>query len=414
MRKMVSLGGTGWWHWDCSPNDFRQRYTNNAIVGTDTRWIKLWINWYELQENFPAAGNSWQEMWHHLSSLGRLRVLDDQISLANRNGIGVVLTVFHEYPTWANGGYGAPNPHRKPANRRFPDCKSNRPWGWFISYLCARYKRGAPVNDPGPRVDRGVDGHIGNPYGAWLNFIEFVNEPNYTHWPQSAAACNTVEMFRTADEAAAYWVGQHSFTAQSPGLLGPATTDREPTPGSWDGDARSVVIADNERDYTPYHQFVQDVLSLLRGYAPRHSVGWSHHNYIDILNPTNFRDGRFPDLAEVDRRRFDHVMSKMSEHGWGGMPLGIFLTEGGLKMPAPATGDADGWWEDQQVHRLYRNFHAMKRAGGAWMWTQHTINDAAGTAYRYAIRRNAPQCGQGSDRPAYSYWQNLPGMTPAW
>src|SRR6185436_15011849 len=118
--------------------------------------------------------------------------LDAQIARANADGLEVALTLYQAFPDWtrAPGSPAAPPKLAAVADDRSPE----GPWAWLVAYLCERYARGG----------------AGNPSGAQLDWLQPMNEPNLTWWPQRAPsypggtiAGAVAELARSAADVAA-------------------------------------------------------------------------------------------------------------------------------------------------------------------------------------------------------------------
>jgi hypothetical protein len=68
LRKCISLGGPGSLRQDGHPDDYRLWGNREYIRDlSGTRWVKLWVSWYDLQQElgFPPAGRG--DSWRHLN-----------------------------------------------------------------------------------------------------------------------------------------------------------------------------------------------------------------------------------------------------------------------------------------------------------------------------------------------------------
>src|SRR5205807_7727732 len=195
--------------------------------------------------NGAPGGQSW------------LRRLDGQVRAANDDRLGVILSIYHAYPTWASAASG-PDPvdPRKPAEHKLPlDVSPDGPWAWFVAYLIARYRRGAWPNPIGPQgavTDIAVshDPRFGNPEGAAIDVLELCNEPNYLGWPQEGVVEVTAQMIRSATQLSAAWGGTP--------VLAPATSD---FPDTTTRNARGLTA-------TVWSDFTLGVLNALGGHGP--------------------------------------------------------------------------------------------------------------------------------------------------
>src|SRR3954452_5921047 len=89
LRRMVVLGPIGTIQ-PGSSHDYRQAGNRRFFAETGTRWVRMWADWPTLMPDAsgfaPAIIDS----------------LDEQIALARRDGLRIVLTLYR-FPTWANG-----------------------------------------------------------------------------------------------------------------------------------------------------------------------------------------------------------------------------------------------------------------------------------------------------------------------
>jgi hypothetical protein len=301
-----------------------------------------------------------------------------------------VLTAYHNYPDYANARtqarhgpalYAAGYPAGTDARgKAFPDSvEADSYWGWFIAYVIGRYTR-APVNPTGPTAANPA----GNPSGAFVNGLEFVNEPNLNHWPQSEAPDKVAAMYRTAASlaAAAGWGQTKQY------LLGPAALDLDST---------------TERQ-TEWVSFTTAVLERLRGFRPQVYCGWSQHNYGDIREPLP----PAPLLGLRSRAEWASVL--LGSYGWH--DSSVWLTEGAFPYPAGAAGRARGRYEAGQAARLAEAFATARRSGVCPVFTQHRVLDDAGSPSYWGFRRAAldPEHRYVLDAPAaaWSTWSSLP------
>ncbi len=387
LRKCISLGGPGSLRFDDHPDDYRlwgnREYIRDA---SGTKWVKLWVSWYDLQQElgFPPAGRG--DSWRHLNGAPAgqswLRRLDRQVRAVNDDRLGVILTLYHAYPTWASGALG-PDPvdPRKPAEQKLPvDLSADGPWAWFVAYLIARYRKGSRPNPVGPEgrpfteIAVGFDPLFGNPDGAAIDALEICNEPNFLAWPQEAVVESTAQMIRTATQLSAVWGGTP--------ILAPATSD---FPDATTRNARGL-------SGTVWSEFTLGVLSALAGFRAPVPLRWSHHNYRDVRLGTS---------------RAAEVLAMLSGAGWSSDVAPLWLTEGGLNMGVRADDPAV---RAHQAQSIERDFRRTMELAGAYLWTQHTISDKAGNGFKSGLRDDFEWGrGVGSERPAWSAWRDLPG-----
>src|SRR4051795_4276900 len=89
LRRMVVLGPSGTIT-PGSSHDYRQAANRRFFAETGTRWVRMWADWPTPR---PDAGGFVPAI---------IDSLDEQIALARRDGLRIVLTLYR-FPTWANG-----------------------------------------------------------------------------------------------------------------------------------------------------------------------------------------------------------------------------------------------------------------------------------------------------------------------
>ena len=389
LRKGISLSGPGALTVDDHPDDYRLWGNREYIRDfSNTKWVKLWVSWYDLQQGLEFAPASRNDSWRQLNTApdgaGWIRRLDRQIRAVNADRLGILLGVFHDNPTWATGATG-PDPvyPRKPAAWHRPlDVSVESPWGWFIAYLCARYARGVPANPIGPHaLEPGEDASgynplFGNPEGAVIDAIEIANEPNYIAWPQEGIIDFTAQMVESACAIAKTWRG--------PRVLVPGSVDFPDAPYSND----QGIIG------TWWYEFTQGLLAALDGFRPEVPVAWSHHNYRDVK------------LQEIPTRT-ERMLELLRASGWVDDPQPLWLTESGINMGSSYQNPAA---QLNQARVIERNFFRMMRLPEVFVWMQHGIHDKPGNTFHSGLRNDFVYgSGPGTPRPAWYTWRELPG-----
>ena len=395
LRKCISLGGYAPLTVpDGHPNDYRLHGNREYIRDlSGTRWVKLWLSWAHLQQELAPASRaeSWQQLNSAPAGEAALRRLDRQLRAVNEDaarvgGMGAIVTIYQEYPTWASGAR-SDDPARagKPLNARVPsEVGPESPWAWFVEHLIARYRRGAAPNPLGPLAGPpgGAAALLGNPDGAHIDALEVCNEPNFLLWPQAGIADAAAAMIETASALAAVPGG--------PMILGPATSDFPDHPHETEA-------------ATDWLTFSERVLARLERFRPGDSaaVGWSHHNYLDVSDEVSGPLSRARRAADLLHRR-----------NWrGGGDRRLWLTEGGFDMH-PDQADLDS--RLAQARKLERSFTAMSAEREPFMWTQHTISDVITNDFKSGLRDEfVPGQGPGAPRPAWDTWARLPGSAGA-
>jgi hypothetical protein len=387
LRKCISLGGPGSLRFDDHPDDYRLWGNRQYIRDmSGTKWVKLWVSWYDLQQElaFPPLGRG--DSWRHLNGApggqGWLRRLDRQIRAVNDDRLGVILSIYHAYPAWASGATGPdPADPRKPLEQKLPvDVSAEGPWAWFVAYLLARYRKGVRRNPDGPEglpfgsISTGHDPLFGNPDGAAIDALEVCNEPNFLAWPQEGAIELTAQMIYTATQLSAVWGGTP--------ILAPATSD---FPDATTRTARGVTG-------TVWSDFTLGVLSALAGYRSPVPLRWSHHNYRDV---------------RLGTARAEDVLAMLSGARWESDVGPLWLTEGGLNLGERVRDPVARRFQAEAIERSFRRTMALP---GVYLWTQHTISDKAGNDFKSGLRDDFTWgSGPGPARPAWSIWQDLPG-----
>jgi hypothetical protein len=376
------------------PDDYRL-FGNREYVRdvSGTKWVKLWVSWADLQKELPNAPSTIEDSWRQLNRApggqSWLRRLDRQVRAANDDGVGVILTVFHAFPTWSSGAQGRdPVSAEKPAEQKLPrDLSPDGPWGWFIAHLSARYEKGVDRNREGPtapapgsagRSKGRSTGRPGNPDGASVDVLEICNEPNLFYWPQENAAGAVVEMVKSADRISA------RFGRQA--ILAPATSDYP------DEDLR------NERGLVAvgWRRFTERVLDGLAGFSPRVDVHWSHHNFGDVARLKS------PSRAEV-------VVELLQKRNWPNQDRLLWLTEGGYNLHPD---QQDQRARARQARLIAASYKQARATPGIFMWTQHTISDKPGNNFKSGLRDDfIPGVGPGRRRPSWFTWRDLPGSS---
>jgi hypothetical protein len=96
LRKIVDIGPGGVIY-PGSAQDLRYAQNLSYFSDTRTRWIRFWADWPSLQPHPGYAPDDPQN-----PGAWKLQALDEQIRLANANGIKVMLMPYR-FPTWVNG-----------------------------------------------------------------------------------------------------------------------------------------------------------------------------------------------------------------------------------------------------------------------------------------------------------------------
>jgi hypothetical protein len=363
LPKTISMGGPQPLRQDNQPNDYRTWVNRQYFGDSGSTWVKLWVSWYDLQQAYQptSRADSWSDLDRAPGGQAWLRRLDGQIRAANDDGVGVIVTVYQAFPTWASGATGPDPLSSKGPERKLPqDLSANSPWGWFIGYLSARYD--------GSNPDRGR-----------ADALEIVNEPNTLYWPMDDIVGATARMIRSA-EALSFEYGRQT-------ILAPATSD-SPDPGA----AGAGVSMD-------WEDFTAALLDELASFRPRVPVHWSQHNYMDV---------QYEEAAATSRakRAIDLLYAK----NWQGSVAdrSLWLTEGGYNLGSS--------WQDPaaraaQAAKIQKSFDAMRTIPEVFMWTQHGIDDISGNDFKSGLRDDFDYAleAPGAARPSWWTWLMLPG-----
>jgi len=406
LRRMVVLGPNGTIT-PSSSQDYRELRNREFFAQTATRWVRMWADWFTLQRQRGPIDPV------------LLASLDDQIALAKRDGLRVILTLYR-FPTWANGtdqltpqqladtmpdrrNATQPDTSAKQLNFRYPaDVSPGSDWGQFVDFIAGRYSRGNPAR---PIVDATVD------------VLELFNEPNLQWWPQQspnpdpatafASSANNIvihdviaRMFATAKTITARYGGE-------PVLGGPAMAD----------------LTETNRLRTGYASVMNRLLPALSaaGFTAGPQFAWTHHNYRDVTFDQG-ANSTAPDAATnatvrgtnnaADARR------RLIAAGWAGWPAGdpanpgILLTEGGVTLDNIQTN----WGITDPALQRAKQAELIKRS-----WDRMTsASDGAGievtSNYLWYTDPNfdsgladANENG-GATRAAYTTWGGLPSF----
>src|SRR5215217_1101237 len=358
LQKAISFSGPQSLRSDDNPNDYRLWGNRDYVSQSRTRWVKLWVSWYDVQQSYQPISRA--DSWRQLDESPNLSRLDAQVRAANADGVRVLLSLYQAVPTWASGATGPDPLSSKPAIQKLPlDLSPDGPWGWFVGYLSDRYD--------------GTSALAGK-----VDAFEALNEPNLLYWPQDGIVANTATMLRTAE--------QLSFIYGSQAIVGPATSDY-PDPGG----ARPGVTTD-------WETFTAGLLDALAGWQPRVPVHWSQHNY---------RDVKYEDPPETSRAK--RTIDMLAAAGWQDGQL--WLTEGGLNLGGNWSDPA---LRDAQAAKIEKNFDAMRSLPQVALWTQHGMSDVAGNDFKSGLRDDFDTGGPGPGvaRPVWTTWVSIDGARP--
>ena len=196
LRRILDLGPNAT-IWPGSSGDLRFHGNRETVRETRTGWVRLWADWPRLQ---PAQGIAIDDPANPGAPF--LQALDEQIAVANAEGVRVLL-VLYRIPPWANGtselvgqrgtdaeisfGYfdritprdwqrylergrnpARYAPSRRPLEYRIPaeGFGPGTAWAAFFAFLYDRYHHGRQGSGP------------------FVHGLELSNEPNWILWPQ--------------------------------------------------------------------------------------------------------------------------------------------------------------------------------------------------------------------------------------
>jgi hypothetical protein len=404
LRRLVVLGPNGTIT-PGSSQDYRQAGNRAFFAETGTRWARMWADWFTLM---PARGQF---------DAARLASLDEQIALARRDGLRLILTLYR-FPLWANGTENlTPQqvadtmPDRRTQNQldtqakalnfRYPaDVSPGSDWGQFVDFIAGRYSRGNPDR---PSLDATVD------------VLELCNEPNLQWWPQQGPSNDPANRFGQGDVIVHQVVARMFASAQTivnryggePVLAGPGAAD----------------FLEVTRLRTGYRRFADLLLGALTaaGFQPGPRFAWTHHNYTDVT----FDQGAgstSTDTLGVDRtvNYAAEMRARLRTAGWAGWPAAdpadpwMMLTEGGVTLQS--IRNAQRWNITDPVAGRAKQAELLRRS-----WDRMTSpTDGAGIAvtsqYLWYTDPNFDSglCetleAGGARRAAYSTWGALPSF----
>ena len=356
------------------------------IKESGTTWVRLWVDWAAIQPyswvKLPELQSRSLEELRALEAdkgsapelrrAARLLInLDGQIRVAHKEKLQVILTVNHSYPLWTNDSrvqvkalpgqsdeygpiLGCDNAcqgwndvefilkSRTPRDsfRKVPtNLNARGPWADWIGFLIERY--GLTQNKINPNrqpCSYNFNGEGCGDYQRYVDFLEIVNEPNLTHWPQRNANDNLImplyvaRMFRAAkgelDRRNRIVAGQLPPGSRTTlRLLGPALSDSTET---------------NDRR-TSYYEFTRELFKRLDSinFRAGDNFAWSHHNYGDV------EYGRYgqtrtvrvdPDDCDTNSAAWLRRLLRVGAAGyrWEGWPdldhPKLLITEGGARL----------------------------------------------------------------------------------
>ncbi len=340
-----------------------QRYAANRrfYAETSTPWVRLWADWPVLQPQRTAAPD--------------FSRLDEDIAGARADGRKVMLTAWR-FPRWANGTdtlTSAEDAAHQLADRI-------EPGGDPAQRKDLTFKLPADLSF-GSDWARWIDTLLGR-YGAAIDALELLNEPNLQLWPQIGVADAVARMMATAQTVAASHLTR-------PLLVGPATSD----------------AAGDSRLRTSYDTFTPALLDRLDaiGFSADPSFAWSHHSYADVEG----------DLAGAENGA-GRVRGLLAGR-WAGWPAGdavspgLLVTETGARLDRIAAlyglrePAAIGQRQAELIERYWQRMQFDPEGAGVGMVCLYLfVTD---------MHYDSGLCDlDGTPRPAYAAWGRLPAF----
>jgi hypothetical protein len=361
LRRMIDVGPGGALR-PGSAADLRFHDNRVVFAETSTPWVRLWADWPTLQPD-PLRRPDDPES----PGAPFLAALDDQIAVANADGIKVLLQLFR-FPLWTNGLESLGTQVNTDAEVAFAYADRMSPAAW-AAYVAAG-RDPARVNPSRRSLEYRVPPDGLGPESAWATFFAFcherwrlgrrgsgpyvhgfelVNEPNYFWWPQRVPA-DGEDPFAVTELSAPGAVAELMHTAA--GILAPVE----------DGTLLlAPSIADTERGgrtITAYDAFTPKLLDALD--AIGHVAGprevWAHHDYNDLERRA----------TETSLQR----VRRMLTGRWSGFVEGeaptVFVTEGGVRV--------------SRMRSSFPDEDPLQAQALSWQlgWERHFRDDGAG------------------------------------
>ncbi len=391
-------------------SDIRRKDVQFFFKDSGTPWVRFFVEWDVFQPTPTTVDNR------------QLAALDGNIITARQRGLNVVLCTYL-FPRWANETQGIQDPPYKkgtqPSNQAqatWPDRTSKRPkphegprtygnrigmgfrqlegrfpddlsapdpahgtqgsayYSWLL-FLLARYH---PVNqflDPARQVPVGVLA----PAQRYIDFLEFVNEPNLIYWPQQAPS-TTKDRYARGPDTAPSRVAEMFTTAKAANDLVNGYLNSIPDPNNPNGpripiadrakQAFSKLLGpalsdqgDKARVVTDYLRFTDELSTTLATHSNGPYVdptcGWSHHNYGDVADGAFGPDNRGQRVRATLTGRFAGYPNIAAS------PPGLWLTEGGYHRNGPKAEEASRALDKVQGQKLEAAIKALKSNTGA-------------------------------------------------
>jgi hypothetical protein len=405
LRRIIDLG-SGATLAPGSAGDLRFHDNRTYFAETKTSWVRLWADWPTLQPDPTRPPDD-----PGGPGAAHLQALEDQIRVANEDGIKVALLLYR-FPLWANGleALGAQRNTDAEISFGYPDRIAPADWARYV----AAGRDPARVNPSRRALELFVPAEGVGRAGfmiAWARFFEFayarwqrgragagpyvhafelVNEPNFQLWPQRAPAPGD-DPFALADLTVQATVAQMLRTAADVAARhGDDTLIFAPS------------LADSElggRTVTQYDEFAGKLLDALdaAGYRAGPNVAWAHHNYTDLERRS----------TETKAQRLRAVLAgRWTGYVEGAAPT-VFMTEGGVRLSKMAA--------------YYPQEERLAAQARSWQlgWDAHHRDDGPGAGIAMLAQYTTyaePRFDSGLldpwpavvRRPAYAVWTALP------
>jgi hypothetical protein len=406
LRRMVVLGPSGTIQPGTS-HDYRQAANRRFFAETGTRWVRMWADWPTLM---PDA-----------SGFAPLIIdsLDEQIALARRDGLRIVLTLYR-FPTWANGvdqmsqqqiddaapdrmAAGAAPTSAKSLFFKYPDDVSPASdWGDFVDRIASRYSAGNPAR---PSVD------------ATIDVLEICNEPNLQWWPQQGPSADPTNAFAAGDLVVQDVLVRMFATAKT--IV--ARYGNEPLLG---GPASADSVGDT-RLRTGYDTLASRLLAALSaaGFTAGARFVWTHHNYTDVTFDQGAGSTAPPSTGVRTTNFAADMRRRLIAGGWAGWPAanpadpGIMLTEGGVTIQSIRNAQRWNIPDSQPDAQRAKQAELIRRAWDRMATSADGTGIAVASNYLWYTDPNFDSglcetlANGGATRPAYATWGGLPSFS---
>ena len=386
LRRIIDLGPGGTAR-PGSPGDLRFHDNPTFFAETHTAWVRLWADWPLLQPD-PSRPPGDPDG----AGAPFLAAIDDQIAVANADGIKVLLQLYR-FPLWANGleSLGAQRNTDAEISYAYPDRIAPAAWASYV----AAGRDPARVNPSRRALEFGLPPDGLGPGSAWAAFFAFCHD----RWrlgrrgsgPYVRAPAAGNDPFAFADLTAHMPMAQMMSTAAAiAGQHNDGTLLFAPS------------FADSElggRTVTQYDEFTTKLLDALdaAGHVAGANQVWSHHNYTDLERRS----------ADTKLQRMRTLMAGR----WAGFAEGaaptVFVTEGGVRLSKMAA--------------YYPTEDRLQAQALSWQggWERHFRDDGPGAGVGMLAQYTTyaePRFDSGlldpwpavMRRPVYDVWTSLP------